>query len=108
MLRKSFPLRNGTPTPHSNVPCPFSHCPNSTNAAGAELPFAVHVFLKVLVLWGVGKQATSARNQLIGLTRRLEQAEAPTAGHGERISRVEKAHLPVRYVNTPTGLQEVR
>lgn len=38
--------------------------------------FAVHVFLKVLVLWGVGKQATSARNQLIGVTRRLEQSEA--------------------------------
>jgi hypothetical protein len=53
-------------------------------------------------------KATSARNQLIGLTRRAEVVEAQVAGHAERVTRVEKANLPVRYVQTSTGLQEVR
>ncbi len=55
-------------------------------------------------------QAGSARNQMIGLTRRLEQAEAQAAGHAERVSRVAKQNLPVRYVVDPVtgGLSETR
>jgi hypothetical protein len=50
------------------------------------------------------------RNQIIGLQRRLEQVEAQAAGHAERVSRVEKQNLPVRYVADPVtgGLSEVR
>ena len=63
----------------------------------------------------LNSKATSARSQLVELNGRLAQAEAQlsgleaqAAGHAERVSRVEMKGLPVRYVQTDTGLQEVR
>ena len=55
-------------------------------------------------------QVASAKGQLIGLTRRVEVAEAQAAGHAQRVARVEKQNLPVRYAVDPVtgGLSETR
>jgi hypothetical protein len=53
-------------------------------------------------------QITSLRSELTNLALRVSQAEEQAAGHLERTTRVELQNLPVRYVQTSTGLQEVR
>jgi hypothetical protein len=47
-------------------------------------------------------------SRIVQLETTVAGLQSQAAGHVERISRVERAHLPVRYVITPTGLQEVR
>lgn len=66
----------------------------------------------------LGAKASSARSQLTELTSRLVQLEAKAARHdqqhlehAERVARTEVAvdriGKPTRYIQTPTGLQQI-